>query len=117
MRRQADEDALVADALEQIAQHVEFVLPVQPLRQRPVGSDADGLALGRLGDALGMAVPVRLAQAQPVELHTRLADAVDVLERPLGVAVLPGVDAGLLAALEQFDDALGSVPVGVVAAE
>src|SRR5262249_47731675 len=39
------------------------------------------------------------------------------LERPLGVAVLPGVDAGLLAALEQLDDPLRRVPVGHVPAE
>src|SRR5262249_57760767 len=52
-----------------------------------------------------------------VELDAGLADAVHVLQRSLGVAVLPGVDAGLLAAFEQVDDTLGSVPVDHVLAE
>jgi hypothetical protein len=113
----ADEHALLADALEQALEHVEPVLAMEPLGQGAVRGDADGLAAGGVVDAVGMLVPVGLAQAQPVHAAAALAVEVEIGQRPVGVAVLPGVDADFLAAAEQSDDALRRVPVGVVAAE
>ena len=45
------------------------------------------------------------------------AVALQVLQRPFGIAVLPAIDPGLLAALEEREDALGGVPLGLVLAE
>src|SRR5262245_38103391 len=84
---------------------------MQSFRQGAVRSDADRLALRCLGDPLGMAVPVWFAQAEPVKLDAGVPNTIDILEGSLGVAVLPGIDARLHAALDQFDDALRRVPV------
>ena len=66
MSRKADQHTLVADALEQVGQHGQPVLPVQALGQGAVRGDADRLALRSLGDQLRLLVPIGLAQAQPV---------------------------------------------------
>src|SRR6185437_13553638 len=110
-RRQADENALVADTLEQCGQHMQLVLSVQPVGQRTVRRDADGFAASGIVDALRMLVPIGLTQAEPVHLAAGLAVTIEILQSALGVAVLPGVDAGLFGALEQLGDSLRSVPV------
>ena len=66
---------------------------------------------------LGMLVPVRLSQAEPVQLAPRLPETGQVLQGSPGIAVLPGVDAELLAMLEEPDNTLGSVPRQLVLAE
>src|SRR4051794_15710014 len=90
---------------------------MQSFRERTVRSDADRLAFGCIGDPLGMLVPVGFTETEPVHLAARLAIAVEILQSALGVAVLPGVEAGPFAALQQRADALGRVPVGHVLAE
>src|SRR5262245_16856285 len=90
---------------------------MQALGESAVRGDADRLALGGVDDAVGMLIPVRFPQAEPVHAATLLAISIQVAQRPLGVAVLPGVDAHLFAAAQKLHDALGRVPVGHRAAQ
>src|SRR5262249_52117628 len=102
---------------EQVVQGCQLALSMQPLGQGAVGCDADRLALGCVVDPIRILVPVGFAEAQPVELAASCAEAIEVLERPLCVAVLPGVDACLLGALEQLHHPLGGMPSRLVLAE
>src|SRR5262245_40730955 len=90
---------------------------MQPLSQRAVRRNADRLALGSIGDQLGVLVPVRLAEAEPVHLAAGSAIAVEVRKGAFGVAVLPGVEATLLAVLQKLDNALRRVPGFLVLAQ
>src|SRR5262245_16463059 len=90
---------------------------MQSLGQSAVRSNADRLSPSHFVDPLGVLVPVRLSQAKPVKLHTGVADALDVAQRALGEAVLPGIDTGLFTALEQCHDPFGRVPDRHVLAE
>ena len=52
-----------------------------------------------------------------MHLAAGFAIAVQVLERTLGVAILPGVDAGLLRSLKQLQHALRRMPGRLMLAE
>src|SRR5262249_62076039 len=62
-------------------------------------------------------LPVALAQAKPVHLAAGVAVAIQVLQRALSVAVLPGVDARLLGPLKQLLHALWRVPCRLMLTE
>src|SRR5438132_1062307 len=92
-------------------------MPVQTLGQSPVRGDADRLAAGSLGDQLRLLVPIGLAQAQPVQLASGFAKTIEVLKCALGVAVLPRIDADLLAPFQKSHDAFRRMPGGLVLAQ
>src|SRR5262249_19824530 len=107
MSRKAHQNALIADALQKIGQDLQPILTVQPLGERAMGRTPDGLVLGRIGDPVQVLIPVGFTKAQPVELAPRRSKTIEILKRPLGVAVLPGVNAGLFTTLEQGYHTLG----------
>ena len=62
--RQADQDALIADALEQVLQYVQFVLPVEFLGERSMRRDPDGFAFRGVGKTwLALAIAEALSTA------------------------------------------------------
>src|SRR5439155_12524334 len=109
-----DEHARVADAFEQVAQHARFVLAVEALAERAVRGNANRFASGSVVDEVRIFIPVGFAETEPMHLAAGGAVAVEVSERPLGIAVLPGVDAFGLGMADEFDDAFGRVPGGLV---
>src|SRR5437588_9654113 len=117
MRRETYENASIADALEQIGENTELVLAVEAFGERAVRCDANGFAFGSVGDEVRLLVPVRLAQAKPVHLTASSAVEINVRERPLGVAVLPGVKSLAFAVLEQIEDPFRRVPFRLILAE
>src|SRR5256885_7536234 len=117
MHRETYENVIVADALEQIGEIPELVLAVEVLGERAVRCDANGFAFGSVGDEVRLLVPIRLAQAKPVHLTASSAVEIKVRERPLGIAVLPGVKSLAFAVLEQIEDAFRRVPFRLVLAQ
>src|SRR5258708_5155211 len=112
MRRQSDEHAAIADPLEKVRKCREFVLSKKTFGQLPVRGDADRFMFGSVVNALGEAIPVGFAKAEPVKGAAFLAKSIQVAERPFGVAVLPGIDAHFLTTSEKSHDPIRRVPVG-----
>src|SRR5207248_743877 len=117
MSRQSDQHPLIANALEQVGEDRELVLPVKLFGQGAVRRNADRFMLGRVIDAVRPLVPIALSEAQPIQFAAGSPKSLQVIQRSLGITVLPSVDAGFFHLLKQLDDTLGSVPGRLMLAE